>query len=206
MPLALSQYETLLLVVAGTFIAFALIVALVVPRSRPGFPANRLGIFVGVCVVLFLAQLSAVLLLAEKGEADEPVAEGTSTTPTETTPTETTPTETTSTETTPTETTPAETETETETETTPTGVQGDPVAGKEVFLSIASPPCASCHTLSDAGSTGSVGPNLDDASPSYDKVVEQVTEGGGVMPAFGSTLSEQQIADVAAYVSSVAGN
>jgi len=200
-PLALTQYETLLLVVAGTFIAFALVVALVVPRSRPGFPANRLGIFVGVCVVLFLAQLSAVLLLAEKGEADEPVAEGTSTTPTETTPTETT-----ATETTPTETTPAETETETETETAPTGVQGDPVAGKEVFLSIASPPCASCHTLSDAGSTGTVGPNLDDASPSYDKVVEQVTEGGSVMPAFGGTLSEQQIADVAAYVSSVAGS
>lgn len=197
MPLALTQYESILLVVAGTFIAFALIVALVVPRSRPGFPANRLGIFVGVCVVLFLAQLSAVLLLAEKGEADEPVAEGTSTTPTETTPTETT-----STETTPTETTP----TETETETTPAGVQGDPVAGKEVFLSVASPPCASCHTLSDAGSTGAVGPNLDDASPSYDKVVERVTGGAGVMPSFQGKLTEQQIADVAAYVSSVAGN
>ena len=200
MPLALSQYETLLLVVAATFIAFALIVALVVPRSRPGFPANRLGIFVGVCVVLFLAQLSAVLLLAEKGEADEPVAEGTSTTPTETTPTETTSTETTPTETTPTETTP------TETETAPTGVQGDPVAGKAVFLTVASPPCAFCHTLSDAGSTGAVGPNLDDASPSYDKVVERVTGGKGVMPSFQGKLTDQQIADVAAYVSSVAGN
>ena len=200
MPLALTQYETLLLVVAATFIAFALIVALVVPRSRPGFPANRLGIFVGVCVVLFLAQLSAVLLLAEKGEADEPVAEGTSTTPTETTPTETTSTETTPTETTPTETTP------TETETAPTGVQGDPVAGKAVFLTVASPPCALCHTLSDAGSTGAVGPNLDDASPSYDKVVERVTGGKGVMPSFQGKLTDQQIADVAAYVSSVAGN
>ncbi len=199
MPLALTQYETLLLVVAATFIAFALIVALVVPRSRPGFPANRLGIFVGVCVVLFLAQLSAVLLLAEKGEADEPVAEGTSTTPTETTSTETTPTETTPTETTP-------TETETGTETAPTGVQGDPVAGKAVFLTVASPPCASCHTLSDAGSTGAVGPNLDDASPSYDKVVERVTGGKGVMPSFQGKLTDQQIADVAAYVSSVAGN
>ena len=200
MPLALTQYETLLLVVAGTFIAFALIVALVVPRSRPGFPANRLGLFVGVCVVLFLAQLSAVFLLAEKGEADEPVVEETSTTPTETTPTETT-----GTETTPTETTPSETETETET-TAPTEVQGDPVAGKEVFLTIASPPCAGCHTLSDAGSTGAVGPNLDEASPSYDKVVERVTGGAGVMPSFQGKLTDQQIADVAAYVSSVAGS
>jgi cytochrome c6 len=197
-PLALTQYETLLLVVAATFIAFALIVALVVPRSRPGFPANRLGLFVGVCVVLFLAQLSAVFLLAEKGEADEPVAEETSTTPTETTPTETT-----GTETTPTETTPSETETET---TAPTEVQGDPVAGKEVFLTIASPPCAGCHTLSDAGSTGAVGPNLDEASPSYDKVVERVTGGAGVMPSFKGKLTDQQIADVAAYVSSVAGS
>ena len=203
MPLALTQYETLLLVVAGTFIAFALIVALVVPRSRPGFPANRLGLFIGVCVVLFLAQLSAVFLLAEKGEADEPVAEGTATTPTETTPTETTGTETTPTETTP----PSETETETETETTaPTEVQGDPVAGKEVFLTIASPACAGCHTLSDAGSTGAVGPNLDEASPSYDKVVERVTGGAGVMPSFQGKLTDQQIADVAAYVSSVAGS
>ena len=198
MPLALTQYETLLLVVAGTFIAFALIVALVVPRSRPGFPANRLGLFVGVCVVLFLAQLSAVFLLAEKGEADEPVVEETSTTPTETTPTETT-----GTETTPTETTPSETETET---TAPTEVQGDPVAGKEVFLTVASPPCAGCHTLSDAGSTGAVGPNLDEASPSYDKVVERVTGGAGVMPSFQGKLTDQQIADVAAYVSSVAGS
>ena len=200
MPLALTQYETLLLVVAGTFIAFALIVALVVPRSRPGFPANRLGMFIGVCVVLFLAQLSAVFLLAEKGEADEPVVEETSTTPTETTPTETT-----GTETTPTETTPSETETETET-TAPTEVQGDPVAGKEVFLTVASPPCAGCHTLSDAGSTGAVGPNLDEASPSYDKVVERVTGGAGVMPSFQGKLTDQQIADVAAYVSSVAGS
>ena len=39
--------------------------------------------------------------------------------------------------------------------------------------------------------------------PSYDKVVTQVTNGGGVMPPFGDTLTEEQIQDVAAYVSSV---
>jgi mono/diheme cytochrome c family protein len=32
--------------------------------------------------------------------------------------------------------------------------------------------------------------------------VTQVTNGGGGMPPFGETLSEQQIQDVAAYVSS----
>jgi len=194
---ALTGYETLLLVVALVFVSSALVFALVVPRRRPDFPAKRLGIFIGVCIALFLAQMTAVFLLAEVGEADEPVHEAT---PTETTPTETTPTETTPTETTPPETTTTETTT---TETTE--VAGDPVAGKEVFLTVAQPSCSGCHTLADAGSTGSVGPNLDAASPSYDKVVERVTNGKSVMPSFSGSLSEQQIADVAAYVSSVAG-
>ena len=96
-----------------------------------------------------------------------------------------------------------ETTTETETDTGTTEAQGDPVAGKEVFLGSAG--CATCHTLSDAGSTGAIGPDLDAASPSYDKVVERVTNGQGIMPAFGGQLSEEQIQDVAAYVSSVAG-
>jgi mono/diheme cytochrome c family protein len=75
---------------------------------------------------------------------------------------------------------------------------GDAAAGKEVFASAG---CGGCHTFSAAGSTGSVGPNLDDASPSYDKVVTQVTNGGGAMPSFKGDLTEQQIQDVAAFVS-----
>jgi mono/diheme cytochrome c family protein len=75
---------------------------------------------------------------------------------------------------------------------------GDAAAGKEVFASAG---CGGCHTLSAAGSTGSVGPNLDDAAPSYDKVVTQVTNGGGAMPSFEDDLTEQQIQDVAAFVS-----
>ena len=65
--------------------------------------------------------------------------------------------------------------------------------------------CVNCHTLAAAGATGTVGPNLDDAKPSADKVVERVTEGKGVMPSFKGQLTDQQIQDVAAYVSSVAG-
>jgi mono/diheme cytochrome c family protein len=34
----------------------------------------------------------------------------------------------------------------------------------------------------------------------FDGVVQQVTNGGGGMPAFQGTLSEQQIQDVAAFV------
>ena len=91
----------------------------------------------------------------------------------------------------------ASTTTSTSTSTTG-GSSGDAAAGKEVFASAG---CGGCHTFSAAGSSGSVGPNLDDASPSYDHVVTQVTEGGGAMPSFKDKLTEQQIQDVAAFVS-----
>ena len=78
---------------------------------------------------------------------------------------------------------------------------GDAAAGKAVFTAN----CGGCHTLADAGTSGAVGPNLDEAKPDADKVVERVTNGQGVMPAFKGTLSDADIANVAAYVSSVAG-
>jgi mono/diheme cytochrome c family protein len=74
-------------------------------------------------------------------------------------------------------------------------------AGMSVFQST----CAGCHTLAAAGSTGTVGPNLDQLKPNDALVIHQVTNGGGGMPAFGSTLSQTQIKSVALYVSSVAG-
>ena len=121
---------------------------------------------------------------------------------TETTETETTETETTETDETEADTTETET-TDTETTTTP-AVEGDPAAGKEIFLGASA--CGGCHTLADAGSTGQVGPNLDESQPDYELALDRVTNGQGGMPAFSSTLSEQQIADVSAYVSSVAGS
>jgi mono/diheme cytochrome c family protein len=90
-----------------------------------------------------------------------------------------------------------EASTTTSTTTSTTG-SGDAAAGKEVFASAG---CGGCHTFSAAGSSGSVGPDLDDAAPSYDHVVTQVTEGGGAMPSFKDKLTEQQIQDVAAFVS-----
>jgi len=65
--------------------------------------------------------------------------------------------------------------------------------------------CAGCHTLAAAGSTGTTGPNLDQLKPSMARVVTQVTNGGGVMPAFGGKLSQAQIQAVAKYVSTSAG-
>jgi mono/diheme cytochrome c family protein len=90
--------------------------------------------------------------------------------------------------------------TEGTTQTTPTetSATGDAAAGKEVFASAG---CGGCHTFSAAGSSGGIGPNLDDASPSFDKVVTQVTNGGGAMPSFSDKLTPQQIQDVAAFVS-----
>ena len=75
---------------------------------------------------------------------------------------------------------------------------GDAANGEQVFSSAG---CGSCHTFEAAGSTGSIGPNLDDAAPSFDAVVSQVTHGGGAMPAFEDQLTEQEIRDVAAFVS-----
>jgi mono/diheme cytochrome c family protein len=82
------------------------------------------------------------------------------------------------------------------------GGEGDAEAGKAVFASAG---CGSCHTLADAGSSGTIGPSLDDLQPSEDAVAQKVRVGGGGMPAFEGRLSDQEIQDVAAYVSSVAG-
>ena len=86
--------------------------------------------------------------------------------------------------------------------TTAAGGEGDAAAGAAVF---ANNNCGSCHTLAAAGSNGMVGPNLDELKPSYDAVMQQVTNGGGGMPAYGGQLSETDIQNVAAYVSQNAG-
>jgi len=74
-------------------------------------------------------------------------------------------------------------------------------SGKDVFTSS----CGGCHTLADAGTSGAVGPNLDDAAPDAATVKAFVRGGGGGMPSFGDKLSNAEIDAVAAYVSSVAG-
>jgi cytochrome c551 len=76
--------------------------------------------------------------------------------------------------------------------------EGDPTKGKAVFASAG---CGGCHTFEAAGSNGTVGPNLDDANVSFDAAKQQVENGGGGMPPFKDRLSEQEIADVAAFVS-----
>lgn len=73
--------------------------------------------------------------------------------------------------------------------------------GREIFAQAG---CGSCHTLADAGSTGTVGPSLDKAKPSVEVAVDRVTNGRGVMPSFKGQLSPAQIRAVAEYVASAA--
>lgn len=85
--------------------------------------------------------------------------------------------------------------------TTTTSGGGGNAQGKSIFTAN----CASCHTLKDAGTHGTVGPNLDQLKPSEPRVEKQVTNGGAIMPPFKNTLTPAQIKAVAEYVSSVAG-
>lgn len=83
-----------------------------------------------------------------------------------------------------------------------TGVTAEkPTDGKTIFTQT----CASCHTLADAGTSGTVGPNLDQAKPPKELVVDRVTNGKGAMPPFKDSLDPAQIEAVADYVSSAAG-
>jgi mono/diheme cytochrome c family protein len=81
-------------------------------------------------------------------------------------------------------------------------LEGDAANGKTVYTSAG---CGGCHVLADAGSNGAVGPNLDTSKPSYELTVNRVTLGRGGMPPFAGQLSDQEIADVAEYVSTAAG-
>jgi cbb3-type cytochrome c oxidase subunit III len=73
--------------------------------------------------------------------------------------------------------------------------------GKQIFIT----KCGGCHTLKDAGTTGTQGPNLDALKPPFATAKHQVINGGGIMPAFKGILTDAQITAVAKYVASHAG-
>jgi len=95
--------------------------------------------------------------------------------------------------------------------------QGDVSRGKQLFLST----CAACHTLAEAGTSGKVGPNLDDAFGSdraqgfKESTIRQVVADqirfAGNYGATGPTMPKnlvtgEDVAAVASYVALVAGN
>jgi mono/diheme cytochrome c family protein len=172
-----SGHQIGLAVVGAAFIVFALVSSFVLPRRNPNFPGRFMGLYLTIAVLFFIAMIAAVLVFGK--EQSEAAGEGQTTTVTRSTPS-----------------TPSTPSTSTTTPAAPSA-EGDATAGKAVFASAG---CESCHTLKDAGSHGTVGPNLDQLKPAEDVVQRQVTNGGGAMPAFKDQLSAKQIKDVAAYV------
>lgn len=76
-------------------------------------------------------------------------------------------------------------------------------AGKKLFTQTAVPACAVCHTLAHAGSSGEIGPNLDELKPDASRVEKAVRAGIGQMPAF-PALTEEQVKALAKYVADAA--
>ena len=97
------------------------------------------------------------------------------------------------------------------------GGGGGEADGKTLFTESAQPSaCASCHTLADAGATGTTGPNLDEVVPdlsdaeikeSIEDPDAKITEGfsGGLMPRYGDSLSAAQVDALVKYLKEVAG-
>jgi mono/diheme cytochrome c family protein len=175
---------------AAVFIAFALLAALVIPRGNPDFPGRRgLVPFILVTAILTIAMLGAVEVFANE-EHPETEAPG---------------------ETTPEPPPPSPGTTTTTTTTTTQQPPGSPVAGKAVFASAG---CAACHTFAPAGSTGTVGPDLDQVLQGKDaefirtSIVDPnavIAQGysAGVMPEnFQQQLSPKQLDDLVAFLTS----
>ena len=77
--------------------------------------------------------------------------------------------------------------------------------GLEIFNEKAG--CAGCHILKAAGAEGNIGPNLDTVNVTKEYVIEMVTWGLGVMPAYGEEgiLTKEEIDIVSFYVANSAG-
>jgi mono/diheme cytochrome c family protein len=185
-----------LALIAGAFVVFALLSALVIPRRWPQYPGRGLGWFIAGTLVLFVATLGAVEVFA-KEEPEEHVA-GETTTETAGTTTETG------------GTTTEETTTGAAQPPPPPAAQaGDPAAGEAVF---AAQGCGGCHTFSAAGTSASVGPDLDEALQGQDPEVvseaivdpnKEITSGyaPNIMPQdFGQKLSQKQLDDLVAFL------
>ena len=169
--------KTVLLTVAITFIVWAIVTAIFVPKRNPGFP-KRLDAYILASVIFFLAQMTTVVWVSETQEVEEAhAAEGTGGHGEE-----------------------GEGEGAGRDSAARRGRQHGRRQGgvRERRLRYVSHACG-------RGATGTVGPNLDEAKPSAELVVERVTNGMGAMPSFADQLSEEQITEVAAYVSAAAG-
>jgi mono/diheme cytochrome c family protein len=189
-----SGEEITIGLVALVLVVFSLVVSILIPRRDPGFPGRNLRVFLLVAALLVVGMLTAVEVLGETEHR-----EGAEATQAETGGGEPSG--------------PAETGGGQPSGPAETGgAAGDPAAGKQIFTATAQPPCSSCHTLADAGASGTVGPNLDevlmgkDAAFIRESILEpnaEIADGfsGGIMPQdYGEKLDEKQVADLVAYL------
>lgn len=86
-----------------------------------------------------------------------------------------------------------------------TGDKATMELGRKVFTKIAVPQCGVCHSLADAGTTGTIGAKLEELKPDAARVANAVRDGVGVMPPYKETLTREQIEAVAYYVARAAG-
>lgn len=187
------RHDLVIGLVAAALIVFSLVCALVLPRRNPDFPGGRLVLFAVVAVVLVAAMLASVEALGETQHFGKAAEESTSE---------------------PAATTTGETDTSTAT-TGGGGASGNPANGKALF---AANGCGTCHTYRPAGSTATVGPDLDrleDYARQAKKPLDQfvrtsiVDPGAYVQPGFpddimptnfGEKLSDAQLADLVAFL------
>jgi mono/diheme cytochrome c family protein len=183
------SHEIAIAAMGAVFIAFALVSSFVLPRRNPNFPNRHVGLYVVGTLVLFAAMLTTILVFGAEDEAGvEAGAAATSSGAGEDTSDDTG-----------IDKKPEESAGTQSTESTAGGGEatGDAAAGKKVFESAG---CTGCHTLEAAGSSGNVGPNLDQAKPDRALIHLRVTKGKGPMPPFQGQLSDKQIADVVEFV------
>ena len=185
--LALSSGQKLGIAgVALAFIAFALVSSFLLPRRDPDFPGRGLRFFIVVTVAFFVAMMATIVFFAREEEAAHAEESAVHSDVEEQV-----------------ETGGETTDQMTTTQAEGAGGRGDAERGKAVFASAG---CGGCHAFEAAGSNGTAGPDLDASKPDYDAAVEQIANGGGGMPAFKGQLSDEQIADVAAFVSEPSGS
>ena len=85
-----------------------------------------------------------------------------------------------------------------------TGAAANGDQGKALFTKDATPPCGVCHALSAAGTSGTIGPSLDELKPDAERVARVIRSGIGAMPPY-PNLTDEQVKALAAYVAQASG-
>lgn len=113
-----------LAVIAGIFVVFALLSALVIPRRWPQFPGDHLGWFVVATLILFVATLGAVEIFATEPKEAAAAGETTTERPGMTT------------------------------QVPPPAAKGDPAAGKQIFVAQGCGGCHTFSAAGVSGTAG----------------------------------------------------